>query len=640
MAFNAGAVEGTLELDTKGFVTALRRAEKALDKIEKETKQTSKGFTSFRNAVGLLRDAMIILPGLFRAVSAPLRGLVGFLKDSSNAAAEFELVVRRLAVSMALQGIKNVKAFSKEMSAFASQIQNTTAFSEGMVLSVVQTLTVLGVQQKDLKKATTAVLNYSAAMGVEARQSAINFGKTLAGLTGELGEAFPALRELTVEQLKAGGAFDLANKSLGGFAKQVAKTTQGLRDQFINALDDLQIAVGNAINPVFDAITKAGTEAVKVLTATVKDNEGAITSVFEGIARNVLNVFRGLADAALDLPVLAAQAKAFVADVVAAVRTGGIDLEITLRQVFLGLREDILGIVKALDALPFVDLRAEISAFQNGIAGAAFEVEILKQNAERTKAPFIAARKAAEAQAAAARMAADAVRDQTDTTSALAVAYNAVVGFIDDATAGLDDMERDVTDVNLATKQMAGSVEETLNLWKAVNDATAATAKSTDQVAGSVRDASSATRQLASDANSAAQAFSNAASAAASVSAGDSRRAGPRAGLNLDDPFSGLAALGAQERGLRSVGGGFFGRFQRRSASAVTEQIRAVVEGQISNAFKDFTADILNGLNRTGVLDPAERSSIVDQRLAEAVRLGVLPERGAAQRGSASLLRF
>ena len=640
MAFNAGAVEGTLELDTKGFVTALRRAEKALDRIEKETKQTAKGFTSFRNAVGLLRDAMIILPGLFRAVSAPLRGLVGFLKDSSNAAAEFEQTVRELAVSLSLQGVANVKAFTAELQEFASQVQDTTAFSDGMVLSVVQTLSVLGIQEDKLKAATLAVLDYSAATGREATQSAINFAKTLGGITGELGEVFAAVKDLTVEQLKAGEAFALADRQLGGFAKQVANTTVGIRAQFINALGDLQKAVGAAINPVFDAITEAGTAAVKVLTATVKENEGDITAVFEGIARNVLNVFRGLADAALDLPVLAAQAKAFVADVVAAVRTGGIDLEITLRQVFLGLREDILGVVQALDALPLVDLGDVIKGFQDNLSEAAGEVAALRKNADAMKAPFIAARKAAEAQAVAARMAAEAIRDGTDSASALAVAYNTAVGFIDAATEGLDDMGREVAEVDQAAGRLNGSVQDTLNLWKAVNAETAATAKSTNQVAGSVRDASSATRQLASDANAAANAFSNAASAAASVSAGGSRRAGPSAGLNLDDPFSGLAALGAQERGLRKVGGGIFSRFQRRSASAVTEQIRAAVQGQIDIAFRDFTSDIIAGLNRTGVLDPAERASIVDQRLAEAVRLGVLPERGAAQRGSISLLRF
>ncbi len=62
MAFNAGSVQGELDLNAKGFVDALKRAQTALDRIEKNTKKTSSAFTKFRNALSLLRDAMLVLP--------------------------------------------------------------------------------------------------------------------------------------------------------------------------------------------------------------------------------------------------------------------------------------------------------------------------------------------------------------------------------------------------------------------------------------------------------------------------------------------------------------------------------------------------------------------------------------------------
>ncbi len=639
MAFNAGAVEGRLELDAKGFVDALNRAQKALDRMEKETKQTAKGFTSFRNALSLVRDAMIVLPGLFRAVSAPLRGLVGFLKESSSAAASFEQTVRKLAVSLALQGVNNVKAFTRELESFASGLQDTTKFSDELVLEVAQVLTVLGVTEDKLKSGVTAVLNYSAAMGTEARQGAINFGKTLGGVVGELGEAFPAVKELTIEALKNGAAFDLANEAMAGFAEQTASTTQGIRAQFVNALGDLQKAVGFAINPVFDAITKAGTEAVKVLTASVKANEGEITAVFESIARSTLGILRGVADAALDVPVMVAQAKAFIAQVVAAVRVGSTDLEITLTRVFVNLRAEVAAFVDSLSEIPAVGaaLIEPANRLKASVSEARVELAAMERNVDAIKAPFIAAAKAAEAQAVAARAAAAAIRDGTEDASTLAKAYQTVVGFIDTAVAGLDDMEREVRDVEIATLSSAGSAKRTLDIWKNVTAATQDTAAAVGQVANNTAAASAATRQLTQEANNAAAAFVSVASAAGSP--GASRRRGGKFGLNLDDPFSGLAELGNLERRLTKVGGGLFGRAQRQSARAVTEQVRAVVQGQIDNAFREFTADILRELSSLGVMDPAERAAFVNQRLGEAIRLGVLPERGAASSGT-GLVRF
>ncbi|KKL21268.1 hypothetical protein LCGC14_2447140, partial [marine sediment metagenome] len=192
MAFNAGTVQGTLELNTKDFVKSIQRANKSLDRIEKNSKQAAKGMGGFRNALALARDVIIVFPALFRGLSAPFKGFISAMKESSAAAAEFQQVVSKLQVSLALQGVGDPKAFTAELRDFAQALQDTTQFSDTATLGVAQVLAIMGVQEDQLITATKATLDYAAATGLDAVNSAKQFAKTLGGTLGELAETFPA----------------------------------------------------------------------------------------------------------------------------------------------------------------------------------------------------------------------------------------------------------------------------------------------------------------------------------------------------------------------------------------------------------------------------------------------------------------
>lgn len=650
MAFNAGTVVGTLRLSVDKFRAGVKTARTALKGLSKTTKQGEKANRSFASTLALIRDAVIVLPALFRAASAPLRGLIGFLKESSTAAASFEKTVRKLSVSLALGGVQNVKSFTKELEAFASGLQDVTEFSDETVLEVAQILTVLGLTEDKLKSGVTAVLNYAAAMGVDARQGAINFGKTLGGVVGELGEAFPAVKELTIEMLKNAEAFDLANAAMGGFAEAVATTTQGLRAQLINAIGDLRKSIGFAINPVFDVITKAAIKAVKQITSTVQGSEGTITDAFAKAAQGALSGVERVLSAALDLPAFVLRVRGFIAQVSASIAEGSSSARISLKEFTVSAREDLLALAQAASTLPDflggAGFAQAAETLRAGLESASVEAAALRAETAATVKKFEDQATALAEAAVEAEKTAQSIRDGGKATTFVGKAFQVAVGFINDARKGLDEINDTTKDIGIKTQTNNAGLSKRLKLLREVNgvtfearsraevlaDETANAAVQAANLADQANNAAAGFERAASAASSTASAVGSAASAAAGLTGGQSAGRGGSRGLNLSDPFSAIAALSEQSRLLQGVGAGFVQRAQR----GVVEGIRSAVQSQVDNAFREFTNQIVSDLNRRGVFDATERSRIVEQRIAEAVRLGTLPPRDAAQTGFSS----
>ncbi len=631
MAFNAGTVEGTLELDANDFVDSLKRARKSLDSLSKQNKRTGSSMLSFSKVLGTVRDAVIVLPALFKAVTAPLRGMVNALKAASGVAAEFQVTTRKLTTALALSGQQGYTEITERLKVFADELQGITGISNTATLGIAQTLTVLGVQQDQLEDATVAVVNYAEAMGRDANMAALQFGRTLSGLIGELGEALPAVRDLTQEQLKAGGAFKVAGELFAGTAEQVAKTTVGLRRSLASAFGDFQRAIGDAINPVLDAITKGLTNAVKGLIDLVRANEGQLRFAFAEIAKGILAAVRKVVDFGLNVPELLARAKAFVFDLVAAFKIGGVDIKLSLLGVIRDLEKELSMALAGFSELPLVGESFKLAAGNMLVATAKTteQIRVGREELEGMTAGLIEGSKAAEAQAAAAKEAADAIRDGSDGTSAMAVAYNRVNEALELTEQGLNNVNAKSEEIVINTNSAGTAARKLVAFWKGVGVSTDQAKESAAALAKSTAGATSGTAALADQAERAANGFNAAAGAAANmeatVSAGESRRRGGRAGLNLDDPFSAIEAVRGAESALRGAGFSRFSAVASRSARASTNQIIGAAQATVNRTIADFTNGIIAELNRAGVFDEAERQSFIRDRISEAQRFGVLP---------------
>ncbi len=657
MSFNAGSVQGKLELDAGNFLSALQRAKKSLDLLDKSNRKSVGGMQKFRNALGMVRDAVIVLPAAFRAITAPFRKFLGFLKESSNAAAQFQVTVRKFSTALQLSGQQGVQSITDRVKGFADAFQDLTGIANTTTLNVAQTLTVLGVQEDQLESATTAVLNYSEAMGRDATMAALQFGRTLSGLIGELGEALPAVRDLTQAQLQQGEAFKVAGRLFKGTAEAIADTTEGLKRGLRSAFGDLQRAVGDAMNPVVDAVLKGMKSAVEAMTRTVNDSRPWIQDAFESVARGIIQALRTVSEFGLDFPAMLADAKAFMSTVVGSFMSGGAKVEVIVLRTLQRIKLLVADIFMSLSGLPVIgnDMAAAADKLLGEVSEMGAQVREAQKDAKAMEATMLEQVAAAEAAAQAARNQAEAIRDGTDSTSAMAIAYNTVNDALDETEGHLDtiaarekerlrDFERSRAGFNARLKhlrEMTGITGEAKSRTELLNNAVEAARGNTEGLADAAgraadgfRDAAGAAASVGSAAGGAASAWSGTKEDTGSLlGEGFGRSKGGSAGLDLTTIGGATAALAAARTAGRASVGGLYSHAARKSAHIVAQQIEGKLQGLTDQAFADFTAELIQELNRAGILDPTERSKIIRDRTAEAQRFGILPtERNVSAR--------
>jgi hypothetical protein len=647
MSFRAGAVRGNLELDVAKFVDALKRATGKVREIDKESKKAEqsseklgRGFASSALKVGALVGALVTAVAGFKAFNA-------IVVEGSKAAAVYETSVRALQVSLALASETDVPRLTKDLEEFAAALQATTTFSDTDVLQVAQTLSILGVSGERLKLATKATLDYSAATGRDAVNSARQFGKTLGGVLGELAEAFPQLKQLSREALINGEAFDFAAKVMGGFAENVAVTTSGALAQLRNQFTDLTKEVGFDVNKVLGAVARLLTESLRSLTTVLRETDKfeksldrALSTISSAISKTVLGLL------SIRAPIIEMRG-AFET-----VKLGvGATLE-TIRALADGI---VAAIFRAADALA----RALASGF------AAIGLEDFAAQAREIGEGFAEAAVQLEQESARARKTvedlADEARQVAKNTDAAAARARAMVDEFERGEGplgGLNDLAGTLRD------KMAEAVDEASKLPATLADAGPSLEEriaQLDKILGIERDekgniqaivaevqkATAATQELGAAAASAGQQFANAAAQASQLggaagafpgftpTARGGFARGARVGLDFTDPFKAvaeaqraIAGFGQVSRGPKRAG---LANFVLSTSKTFADAVTAQAESVLGAAFADFTSQIINELNRRGVFDPTERARIVSERIAEAERLGLLPARNILQ---------
>lgn len=137
----------------------------------------------------------------------------------------------------------------------ASAIQRVTTFGDEQIITQQAFLASLGLTEETIKDVTQGAVNLSAALGISLESATKNLAKTTAGMTGELGELIPGLKQFSAEQLKSGAAIKYANEQFAGFAEAAALVGTGPLQQMQNSLGDLTEQFGKAFLPVIVSVT-------------------------------------------------------------------------------------------------------------------------------------------------------------------------------------------------------------------------------------------------------------------------------------------------------------------------------------------------------------------------------------------------
>lgn len=132
----------------------------------------------------------------------------------------------------------------------AAELQSRSIYGDEAVIEQQAFLAALGLTESQINATINAAAQLSAALGMEFSSAVRNLSKTYSGLAGELGESIPALRELTQEEMKAGGAIAYVNNNYKGFAETMAATGMGPLQQLKNSLGDLAEQFGTILVPI------------------------------------------------------------------------------------------------------------------------------------------------------------------------------------------------------------------------------------------------------------------------------------------------------------------------------------------------------------------------------------------------------
>lgn len=282
-------------------------AEKELKKLERKMSDWSKTLKR-------------IGTDMSKYITAPITAMAGV----SVAAANTQLQAEAKLLT-ALQGRSDVQ---QRLIAQAAELQSRSTLGDEAIIEQQAYLAALGLSEQQIGATIEAAAQLSAALNMDLGSAVKNLAKTYGGMTGELGEGIPALKNLTKEQLQAGEAIKYVNDNYKGFAETAAQTGTGPLTQLKNIIGDIAESFGVILLPAiqkFAAKLKELALAFQQLSPKIKETIVTVAAIAAAIGP-ALVVFSKMLTAvklvSLALPALGASLTAAAAGPIAAITAG------------------------------------------------------------------------------------------------------------------------------------------------------------------------------------------------------------------------------------------------------------------------------------------------------------------------------
>ena len=218
--------------------------------LEKGLKSASRKLRKFERSTGKMGRS------LTQGLTVPMMGFAAVSIKAFDQQAKAEASLRT--------ALGQNEAAFKSLTDQAKELQSVTLFGDETIIQQQSYLASLGMTEDQIKKVIEASIDLAAGTGQTLEFGVRNLAKTFAGLTGELGESIPALKELTTEQLKAGDAVDVVAEQFRGQARAAAEAGAGAWVQLKNSVMDFTEQVGEALIPLLDPLRE------KITTVTDK----------------------------------------------------------------------------------------------------------------------------------------------------------------------------------------------------------------------------------------------------------------------------------------------------------------------------------------------------------------------------------
>lgn len=274
-----------IKADSKEFNNAFDKVENKLNAFGK--KVSNSAITKLAiNANPLIQVFSKVTSGIKNAVSA-----ISECSDAYEKQANAETLLQT--------AVKNNPYLNEQsvlqLKEYASHLQSISTVGDEELLPFMAQLAAAGRTQTEIQQIMGAALDVSASGTMSLESAVKNLNKTFSGLSGELGESVPQIKQLTNEQLKNGDAVKILAEQYSGMAKSTAGSTGGWK-QFKNTLGDLQEmigekfsqnknAAGQVLNSFFSKVieklqaAKKETDEFRIKLGLIAQNDGTDATI-------------------------------------------------------------------------------------------------------------------------------------------------------------------------------------------------------------------------------------------------------------------------------------------------------------------------------------------------------------------------
>ena len=220
----------------------VKSLQKAYDELNTVQTKTVEQKTSIKQTFASMRDVMqgpvaaaVLLKGGLDKVKATIDELTEAYKTQIKAETQLETAAKNNPYldDASVQSLKE----------YASEIQSYSTYGDEELLPMMAKLAAAGRTQDEIFAIMTTATDMAASGAFSLDSAVSNLNKSYGGLSGELGESIPEIKDLTSEQLKNGAAVELLAGRYKGIAAGVAKTT-GTAEQLANSMGDLKEELG------------------------------------------------------------------------------------------------------------------------------------------------------------------------------------------------------------------------------------------------------------------------------------------------------------------------------------------------------------------------------------------------------------
>lgn len=271
-----GKVSIGTEIDTSG-------AEKGIKGLSNKLKTLTKKLTSneWAKAGSAISGLGVAFSGVTKAVNSVASGIKA-VNDAYRVQIGAETQLQTASQNNPYLDGKSVK----NLKAYASQLQSVSTFGDEELLPFMAQLASSGRTEQEIMDIMAASINV-AASGTMSLESAVrNLNKTYGGLSGELGESIPQIKNLTTEQLKNGEAVKVIAGQYKGMAESVAQST-GSSQRLANTWGDFKEALGRNLAPAVDNVKNSAqtllTNVVDAMNKSVETKQAIIEAQAEGV---------------------------------------------------------------------------------------------------------------------------------------------------------------------------------------------------------------------------------------------------------------------------------------------------------------------------------------------------------------------